>query len=96
MAMIIRVKRLSPVRTGIMVAVVNILWTALILIPWLLIATLFFGRSGGPIVQAVLGLVVFGVPGGFIVGVIGAALYNVAAGSFGGFRLEVEVESPRD
>ncbi|CAM3095171.1 hypothetical protein [Rariglobus hedericola] len=101
--MTIRIKKISPVQLGKMLAVIYGL-ASLIFVPFFLIMGLLASFAPGPVegsaLPAAIGLglgiaftLLFPVMYafmGFITGLIGALIYNLVAGWIGGIEVEVE------
>jgi len=85
-----RITRFSILQTGKLLAVLYG-FIALILVPFALLSVLVgHGRESGPFCIMIVLYPVLG----FIGGVIGAALYNLAAHLVGGLEVGLELQSP--
>ncbi len=90
-----RLIRVAPLRAGIVLGILYGI-AGLIFVPFLLLAivTAKEGAAGGVMLAALLPIIY--AVGGFIAGIIGAALYNLVAKWTGGLQFEVsdDTQSP--
>jgi len=88
-----RLTRVAPLRAGIVLGILYGL-AGLIVAPFFLLAA-FAGKQGGVggVAFAVMFPIIYAV-GGFIGGIIAAALYNLVAKWTGGLEFEVTDETP--
>lgn len=83
------IKRIAPLQLGKLLAVMYALFSV-ILVPLMLVGTLFSPEGKGPGVVLSIVMPILYIVGGFIGGVIGAFAYNVSAKWVGGIELEFE------
>jgi hypothetical protein len=87
-----RLTRVTPLRAGIVLGILYGIG-GLIIAPFFLLAA-FAGKGGvGGVAFAVMFPVIYAV-GGFVGGIIAAALYNLVAKWTGGLEFEVTDETP--
>ena len=86
----IRIKRISPLQAGKMLAIIYALF-CVVIVPIMLLAAVFApkGSGGFPMIMIVVMSVIY-IVGGFIGGVIGAFVYNLVAGWIGGMEMDFE------
>lgn len=82
----LRLKRIAPLQAAKMLAGIYALF-AIIIIPIMIIVS--FSGAHLPLAMAI-GLPLLYIIVGFVGGLIGAAIYNIVAGWFGGFEIEFE------
>lgn len=88
----IRVKKISPLQAGKMLAVTYAL-LSVVIVPFILLAALVGPKGSGSVsVGMAIAMPVTYILGGFIGGIIGSFLYNLVAGWLGGIEIEFEEE----
>jgi ABC-type Co2+ transport system permease subunit len=83
------IKRISPVQLGKLLAAVYALFSV-IFVPFLLIAVLTAPEGRGLSLVFCIVMPIIYIVLGFIGGIIGAFIYNIAAGWVGGIEIEIE------
>jgi hypothetical protein len=83
----VQVRRFGILQMGKLLALIYGFF-AILLLPIFLIAAIASPKEGFPMLR----MIIFYPLGGFIGGIIGAALYNLASKLIGGIKIELDVE----
>lgn len=90
-----RIRRFNPVQTAIVVAVIYLFISAIFILPFAFFAGTMSEEMDMPMGGMFSGLALIGLPFmysilGFIVTLVGCAIYNLVAGWTGGIEIELE------
>jgi hypothetical protein len=90
--MTIRIKKISPVQAGKMLAAIYSVF-CVVMIPIMLLIFAFGpkGSGGAPLIMVFVMPVLY-IVGGLVGGIVGAFVYNLVAGWIGGFEIEYDQE----